>query len=81
MTLRPSCRRNESPLHPGGLVACAKKSGAVVLGGLACPLGETTIDLADLRGAGPETIGIGPLVGLFPSLVDLAADYPQGPGV
>ena len=81
VTLRPACRRNESPLHPGGLVACAKKSGAVVLGGLACPVGETAIDLADLRGAGPETIGIGPLVGLFPSLADLAADYPQGPGL
>lgn len=78
--LRSVCPKGESPLHPTGLTACVDRSSRVIVRGLACAKGESALNLRALRGLGPEIVGFGPTVGLFPSLADLAADYPQGPG-
>jgi hypothetical protein len=53
------------------------RAGSVSIQAGACGQRETRLDLRAVRGPVPNPIGIGPLVGLVPSLADLVAEYPN----
>jgi hypothetical protein len=75
LTLRAACLPNETTIHPSALMSCMKRSGSVSIQAGACARSETHLDLRAVRGPATNPIGIGPLVGLVPSLADLVAEY------
>jgi hypothetical protein len=75
VALRQSCLANETTVHPSALVACMTRAGTVSVQAGACDARETRLDLRAVRGPGDNPVGIGPLVGLVPSLADLVAEY------
>lgn len=76
IALRDACLESESGVHPSALVACATRAGTISAQAGACDARETRLDLKAVRGPSSRPVGIGPLVGLVPSLADLVVEYP-----
>jgi hypothetical protein len=76
VALREACLSNESTVHPSAVMACMTRAGSVSIQAGACDVRETRLDLRAVRGPSSHPVGIGPLVGLVPSLADLVAEYP-----
>lgn len=75
LSLRLGCLPSETTVHPSALMACVTRAGSLSVEAGTCGKRETRLDLRAVRGPSSHPIGIGPLVGLVPSLADLVAEY------